>query len=106
MFFFFFFYLGEIFCIFSGLFSSNFYPSILHQRELLLQLLNPFLLSIIQDSIDVNSGEPYVVTLEPGDVLFVPHKWWHYVQHLTVGVSVNTWIQLDNVSIENVSGTY
>lgn len=33
------------------------------------------------------------VVLSPGDVLFVPHKWWHYVENLTTAISINTWIQ-------------
>lgn len=33
------------------------------------------------------------VILSPGDVLFVPHKWWHYVENLTTAISINTWIQ-------------
>nr|CAD7431537.1 unnamed protein product [Timema monikensis] len=36
-----------------------------------------------------------VVTLNPGDVLFVPHHWWHYVENITTAVSINTWISLD-----------
>jgi len=38
--------------------------------------------------------EAYVVTLKPGDVLFVPHHWWHYVENIGVAVSVNSWIPL------------
>ncbi|CAG2054162.1 unnamed protein product, partial [Timema podura] len=35
-----------------------------------------------------------VVTLNPGDVLFVPHHWWHYVENITTAISINTWISL------------
>jgi HSPB1-associated protein 1 len=38
--------------------------------------------------------EAYVVTLKPGDVLFVPHHWWHYVENVGVAVSINSWIPL------------
>ncbi|VVC24789.1 Hypothetical protein CINCED_3A000347 [Cinara cedri] len=41
------------------------------------------------------------IILSPGDVLFVPHKWWHYVENLTTAISINTWIQTpkyDNVA--------
>ena len=34
------------------------------------------------------------VVLQPGDVLFVPHRWWHHVENLDIAVSVNTWIQI------------
>lgn len=37
---------------------------------------------------------PHIVTLEPGDVLFVPKQWWHFVQSLDASVSINTWIEL------------
>lgn len=35
-----------------------------------------------------------MVILEPGDVLFVPPKWWHFVQSISddFTISVNTWI--------------
>ena len=35
-----------------------------------------------------------VVTLNPGDVLFVPHRWWHYVENIEPAISLNTWIPL------------
>jgi oxalate decarboxylase/phosphoglucose isomerase-like protein (cupin superfamily) len=38
--------------------------------------------------------EAYVVTLKPGDVLFVPRHWWHYVENVGVAVSINSWIPL------------
>jgi HSPB1-associated protein 1 len=34
------------------------------------------------------------IILEPGDVLFVPHKWWHYVENLDTAVSINTWLPM------------
>lgn len=46
------------------------------------------------------------VILSPGDVLFVPHKWWHYVENLTTAISINTWIQTpkyDNMTRLNES---
>ncbi|XP_077269995.1 HSPB1 associated protein 1 [Temnothorax americanus] len=39
--------------------------------------------------------KPKLITLEPGDVLFVPNGWWHYVESLDqVNVSVNIWGKL------------
>ncbi|CAL4070833.1 unnamed protein product, partial [Meganyctiphanes norvegica] len=43
---------------------------------------------------------PYVVTLEPGDVLFVPQHWWHFVEHLDFSISINTWLELPQDEIE------
>ncbi|XP_057663955.1 HSPB1-associated protein 1 isoform X2 [Diorhabda carinulata] len=34
------------------------------------------------------------IELNPGDILFVPHKWWHYVENLTTSISVNVWLPL------------
>lgn len=42
------------------------------------------------------------VILEPGDVLFVPKKWWHYVETLDTSISVNTWIELESDHLERV----
>ena len=32
--------------------------------------------------------------LEPGQVLYVPKHWWHYVECESTAISVNTWIEL------------
>ncbi|KAM9486048.1 HSPB1-associated protein 1 homolog [Clarias gariepinus] len=38
----------------------------------------------------------HLVTLEPGQVLFVPRHWWHYVESVDpVTVSVNSWIEME-----------
>ncbi|KAI8517853.1 HSPB1-associated protein 1 [Branchiostoma belcheri] len=42
----------------------------------------------------VVNSHPYVAVLEPGDVLFVPKHWWHYVESLTTSVAVNSWIEM------------
>ena len=36
----------------------------------------------------------YEVVLEPGQVLYVPKHWWHYVECESTAISVNTWIEL------------
>lgn len=38
-------------------------------------------------------ARPRVVDLEAGQVLFVPHRWWHHVQTLSpAAISVNVWL--------------
>uniref|UniRef100_T1JG22 JmjC domain-containing protein n=1 Tax=Strigamia maritima TaxID=126957 RepID=T1JG22_STRMM len=44
---------------------------------------------------DFQNTTPYVICLQPGDVLFVPRHWWHYVESLDTAVSVNTWIEMN-----------
>ncbi len=36
----------------------------------------------------------YDIILEPGDVLFVPKHWWHFVTSLdSITISVNSWLE-------------
>ncbi|XP_068602774.1 HSPB1-associated protein 1 homolog [Brachionichthys hirsutus] len=47
---------------------------------------------------------PHTVTLQPGQVLFVPRHWWHYVESLDpITVSVNSWIELEVDDVTRVS---
>ena len=38
-------------------------------------------------------ARPLVVTLEPGDVLYVPNHWWHFVEAVETSMSVNVWLE-------------
>lgn len=38
-------------------------------------------------------AHPLVATLEPGDVLFVPNHWWHFVEAVETSLSVNVWLK-------------
>ncbi|KAJ8255437.1 hypothetical protein GJAV_G00204870 [Gymnothorax javanicus] len=43
-----------------------------------------------------SKARAHVVTLEPGQVLFVPRHWWHYVESLDpLTVSINSWIEME-----------
>lgn len=43
---------------------------------------------------DKIEAETYCVVLHAGDVLIVPHKWWHYAENQTLSLSINSWIPL------------
>ncbi|XP_028249090.1 HSPB1-associated protein 1 homolog isoform X2 [Parambassis ranga] len=50
------------------------------------------------------SARPHVVTLQPGQVLYVPRHWWHYVESVDpITVSVNSWIELEEDEVARVS---
>ncbi|XP_050460442.1 HSPB1-associated protein 1 [Cataglyphis hispanica] len=57
----------------------DFYCLSMEERDLLLKI----------------PDKPKLIILEPGDVLFVPNGWWHYVESLdNITVSVNIWGKL------------
>ena len=35
---------------------------------------------------------PIVITLHPGQILYVPRHWWHYVMCCDTSISINTWV--------------
>ncbi|KAM9850611.1 HSPB1-associated protein 1 homolog [Aulostomus maculatus] len=46
----------------------------------------------------------HTVTLQPGQVLYVPRHWWHYVESVDpITVSVNSWIELEEDDVARVS---
>ncbi|KAL3836744.1 hypothetical protein ACJMK2_022161 [Sinanodonta woodiana] len=45
---------------------------------------------------------PYVVTLEPGQVLYVPRHWWHFVECIDSAISINTWVPMPEDKGEHV----
>ncbi|XP_069472792.1 HSPB1-associated protein 1 isoform X2 [Ambystoma mexicanum] len=60
-----------------------------------VNVANPDLKSFPQ----FKNARTYVVTLQPGEVLFVPRHWWHYVESIDpITVSVNSWIELVEVT--------
>ena len=50
------------------------------------------------------NAEKTELILNPGDVLFVPHHWWHFVETLEPSISLNQWYELAKEDIrERVS---
>lgn len=38
-----------------------------------------------------NNADYFDITVEPGDMLFIPSGWWHAVDTITTSISVNFW---------------
>lgn len=51
---------------------------------------------------DFTRARCYTVDLHPGDVLFVPRKWWHFVECLDTSISINTWIPMPEDHLERL----
>ncbi|XP_063978492.1 HSPB1-associated protein 1 isoform X2 [Diachasmimorpha longicaudata] len=47
-----------------------------------------------EESLRKIDKNPMKVILEPGEVLFVPRGWWHFVESLDLSISVNVWLPL------------
>ncbi|TMU56868.1 cupin-like domain-containing protein [Flagellimonas algicola] len=78
----------KMFIICPPKFNRNMYPSSKHIAD------------AVASQIDLNNFDPkkfpkfedaalQVAILEPGDVLFVPQKWWHYVKSLDTSISIS-----------------
>ena len=42
---------------------------------------------------DFPALEHFDAILAPGDMLYIPPRWWHYVKSLSVSFSVSFWWQ-------------
>lgn len=78
----------KMFIICSTDFNEQMYPSDKHIYE------------AVASEVDINNFDPerfprfkeidfIKVILEPGDVLYLPQKWWHYVQSLDPSISIS-----------------
>lgn len=46
--------------------------------------------NLILFDLDINNARRII--LNPGEVLFLPNDWWHYVENLETAISINVWI--------------
>ncbi|WP_052143575.1 cupin-like domain-containing protein [Wocania ichthyoenteri] len=78
----------KMFIISSTKYNKTMYPS------------NKHIYGAVASDVDINNfdsskypefknNEFKSVVLEPGDILFVPQNWWHYVQALTPSISIS-----------------
>ncbi|KYO18188.1 HSPB1-associated protein 1 isoform B [Alligator mississippiensis] len=52
-------------------------------------------------------AKAHVVTLSPGQVLFVPQHWWHYVESIDpITISINSWIELVEATSHEINLQY
>ncbi|WP_299554820.1 cupin-like domain-containing protein [Seonamhaeicola sp.] len=78
----------KMFILASTKFNSKMYPSSKYINGAVASKVN--INDIIpEDFPKLNDVEFIKVILEPGDVLHVPSKWWHYVQSLDTSISIS-----------------
>jgi len=41
----------------------------------------------------LKNAVPLIAVLSPGDMLYIPPRWWHYVVSLDTSISINMWWQ-------------
>ena len=78
----------KMFILASTKYNQNFYPS------------DKYINGAVASQVDINNFSPEKfpkfmeaefksVVLEPGDALYVPSKWWHYVQSFDTSISIS-----------------
>ncbi|XP_065666280.1 HSPB1-associated protein 1 isoform X2 [Hydra vulgaris] len=75
-----------------------------HVSELMQATRIPYEESTIFSKVDVKSYLQYgiKVRLLPGEVLYVPKHWWHYVENETNSISINTWLEMETDSYDRI----
>ncbi|XP_005095742.2 HSPB1-associated protein 1 [Aplysia californica] len=50
---------------------------------------------IVELNPEFQKSHPVVIVLHPGQTLYVPRHWWHYVESLDPAISVNVWVPVE-----------
>ncbi|XP_076012749.1 HSPB1-associated protein 1 homolog [Genypterus blacodes] len=76
--------------------TSHLYPTRIPYEESSVFSKVDVLLPDLKRFPEFKRASAHTVTLQPGQVLYVPRHWWHYVESVDpVTVSVNSWIELE-----------
>lgn len=51
-------------------------------------------------------AQPVETVLEPGDTLYIPQFWWHFVTALDLTVNINTWAKADRSSAHAITASF
>ncbi|XP_037542711.1 HSPB1-associated protein 1 homolog [Nematolebias whitei] len=84
--------------------TSNLYPTRIPYEESSIFSQVDVLRPDLKRFPEFQRARAHIVTLQPGQVLFVPRHWWHYVESVDpLTVSVNTWIELEVDDVARVT---
>jgi ribosomal protein L16 Arg81 hydroxylase len=50
--------------------------------------------------------KPCEATLDPGDILYIPQFWWHFVITLDLSININTWGRAQRSSIRSITAQF
>jgi ribosomal protein L16 Arg81 hydroxylase len=50
--------------------------------------------------------EPCEAILDPGDILYIPQFWWHFVLALDLSININTWGRAERSSVRSITAQF
>jgi hypothetical protein len=51
-------------------------------------------------------AKPVETILEPGEVLYIPQFWWHFVLALDLCININTWAKADSAIAHRITAGF
>ncbi|CAK9291171.1 unnamed protein product [Gordionus sp. m RMFG-2023] len=85
--------------------TINLYPTrIPYEESSIFSNINPLFPNLIKYP-NFKKCKPYACILSPGQVLYLPHHWWHMVLSISEcpTISINTWIEMPEDKIERIN---